>query len=80
MVRLTPESAQALMPFADRILDYARSRPQGPQKLATILSNMTQQLAAMDRYERRAMARRKFAIRAFDPHELEPRPPAGRCW
>lgn len=80
MVRLTPESAQALMPFADRILDYARSRPQGPQKLATILSDMTQQLAAMDRYERRAMARRKFAIRAFDPHELEPRPPAGRCW
>jgi hypothetical protein len=66
MVRLTPEAAQLLKPLAVRILDYARSRPEGPQIFATILSDMTQRLAVMDRYERRALSRRKFAIRAFD--------------
>ena len=65
MVRLTPE-AQLLKPLAVRILDYARSRPEGPHIFATILSDMTQRLAVMDRYERRALSRRKFAIRAFD--------------
>jgi hypothetical protein len=40
--------------------------PEGPHKLATILSQEVQQLSAMDRYERRALSRRKFAIRAFD--------------
>jgi hypothetical protein len=42
------------------------SKPEGPQKFTTILSDMTQRLAAMDRYEGRALVRRKFAIRAFD--------------
>ena len=40
--------------------------PQGPDKLATILSGEAKKLLAMDRYERRALSRRKFAIRAFD--------------
>ena len=40
--------------------------PQGPDKLATILSGKAKKLLAMDRYERRALSRRKFAIRAFD--------------
>jgi hypothetical protein len=45
---------------------YLNSKPQGPYKLATILSQETERLLAMDRYERRALSRRKFAVRAFD--------------
>jgi hypothetical protein len=45
---------------------FMTSTPQGPDKLATILSGEAKKLQAMDRYERRALSRRKFAIRAFD--------------
>ena len=47
-------------------LKFVSSTLQGPDKLATILSGEAKKLLAMDRYERRAIARRKFAIRAFD--------------
>jgi hypothetical protein len=45
---------------------FVTSTPQGPQKFALILSQEAKQLSAMDRYERRALSRRKLAIRALD--------------
>jgi hypothetical protein len=47
-------------------VNFVTSTPEGPQKLATILLQGAKQLRAMDRYEQRALSRRKFAIRAFD--------------
>ena len=47
-------------------LEFATSTPQGPDKLAAIVLGEAKKLLAMDRYERRALSRRKFAIRAFD--------------
>jgi hypothetical protein len=38
----------------------------GPDKLATILSDLVRELPALERYERRARWRRKRAIRKFD--------------
>jgi hypothetical protein len=50
----------------DAVVEFLTSTPEGPQKLAMIVSQEAKQLLAMDRYERRALSRRKFAIRAFD--------------
>jgi hypothetical protein len=49
-------------------LKFATSNPslEGPVKLATILLEEAKKLLSMDRYERRALSRRKFAVRAFD--------------
>ncbi len=38
---------------------------EGPQKLAAILSKIVSKLATIDRYEQRALSKRKFAIREF---------------
>jgi hypothetical protein len=50
----------------DALVKFVTSTPEGAQKLATIVAEEAKQLLAMDRYERRALSRRKFAIRAFD--------------
>jgi hypothetical protein len=54
------------MPIPDNVMEFLSSKPQGPDKFATILADKARQLLALDRYERRALSRRKFAIRAFD--------------
>jgi len=50
----------------DVLVKFVTASPEGPQKFATILAQEATQLLAMDRYERRALSRRKSAIRAFD--------------
>lgn len=52
------------MPY--HVVEFLDSKPRGPLKLAMILSDKARRLLAIDRYERRALSRRKFAIRAYD--------------
>jgi len=46
--------------------DCVTRAPEGPEKFALIVTQEIRQLSAMDRYERRALSRRKSAVRAFD--------------
>jgi hypothetical protein len=50
----------------EALVKFLLTTPQGPHKFATILLQEAKKLQAVDRYERRALSRRKFAIRAFD--------------
>jgi hypothetical protein len=39
--------------------------PEGAEKFALVITNLARQLAVLERYERRALARRKKAFRRF---------------
>jgi hypothetical protein len=54
-----PETLQGVTEFLHHL-------PQGPLKFAVIVSEQAKQLSALDRYERRALSRRKFAVRVLD--------------
>ena len=53
-------------PMPYQVVAFLESKPEGPVKLAMILADQARQWRAIDRYERRARSRRKFAIRAYD--------------
>ncbi len=58
-------------PMSLRVVEFLYSKPEGPIKLAMILSDKAGRLRALDRYERRALSRRKSAIRAYDQKQVE---------
>ena len=51
-------------PLPPHMIDFLNSKP--PAKLSAVLLSKLRQLASFERYERRALSRRKFAIREFD--------------
>lgn len=55
----------------------ANSKPQGQHKSAAILSQELKKWLAMDWYERRALSRRKPAIRDFDEARRQAVAPGG---
>jgi hypothetical protein len=56
----------AYVPLPGFIVKFLTSAQEGPAKFATMLSKETKRLLAFDRYETRALSRRKSAIRALD--------------
>ena len=54
------------LPVPDDMRKAAFGRPQGALKFALILADLADRLAKLDRYERRALSRRKAAVRDFD--------------
>jgi hypothetical protein len=53
------------------LVNFVTTTPQGAQKFALILLQEAKKLRSMDRYERRALARRKCAIRDLDDYRVD---------
>jgi uncharacterized protein YjiK len=49
-----------------KLSEYLLTVPEGAEKFLLIISQESRMLLAFDRYERRALSRRKSAIRALD--------------
>jgi hypothetical protein len=54
------------IPVPDDMKRAVHGRPEGANKLALVLADLSVELLAFERYERRAISRRKFAVRTFD--------------
>jgi hypothetical protein len=68
LLMLMSSERQVLSPLHERAIDTVSNyrRLEGDEKLATILVDRSSELAQLDRYERRALSKRKFVIRMFD--------------
>jgi hypothetical protein len=60
------KGTEANLPSREEFMAVLEANPKGVEKFVSILSEKAGQLRALDRYERRALSRFKFAIRALD--------------
>lgn len=67
---LDPGAPEVSEFMAERFFASWTSTPQGEAKFAIAFTKNANRLAALNRYEARALARRKFAIRALDDRAM----------